>query len=91
MKLKFGLAYDQTPVKGASTRMVSLPDSDRTQISTGAQWALSGGSTLDVGLAYLMFDDASINNNQLLKARGLVKGSYSGSAWILGAQYSMPF
>ena len=91
MKLKFGLAYDQTPVKGAATRMVSLPDSDRTQISTGAQWALSGGSTLDLGLAYLMFDDASINNDQRLKARGLVKGNYSGNAWILGAQYSMPF
>ncbi len=91
LKLKFGLAYDQTPVKGEATRMVSLPDSDRTQISTGAQWALSGGSTLDLGLAYLMFADASINNNQLLKARGLVKGNYTGSAWLLGLQYSVPF
>jgi long-chain fatty acid transport protein len=91
LKLKFGLAYDQTPVKGERTRMVSLPDSDRTQISTGAQWALSGGSTLDLGLAYLMFADASINNDQLSKARGLVKGNYAGSAWLLGAQYSLPF
>ncbi len=91
VKLKFGLAFDQTPVKGATTRMVSLPDSDRTQISTGAQWTFAGGSTLDLGVAYLMFADASIDNDQRLKARGLVKGDYTGSAWVLGTQYSMPF
>jgi long-chain fatty acid transport protein len=92
MKLKFGLAFDQTPVKGETTRLVSLPDSDRTQISTGAQWAMGGGSILDVGIAYLMFADATINNDQRGgSARGLVKGNYTGSAWILGAQYSVPF
>ncbi len=91
MKLKFGLAFDQTPVKGAATRMVSLPDSDRTQLSAGAQWALAGGSTLDLGLAYLMFADASIHNDQTLKARGLVSGNYTGNAVLLGVQYSMPF
>jgi long-chain fatty acid transport protein len=96
MKLKFGLAFDQTPVKGEATRLVSLPDNDRTQISAGAQWALSGGSTLDVGLAYLMFADAPINNNQTVPvpaapSRGLVKGNYTGSAVLLGVQYSIPF
>lgn len=91
MKLKFGLAVDQSPVKNADNRLVSLPDNDRTQISTGAQWALSGGSTLDLGIAYLTIDDAAINNNQAAQGRGTVKGNYSGSAWILGLQYSVPF
>ena len=91
MKLKFGLAFDQTPVKGAATRMVSLPDNDRTQISTGAQWALSNGSTLDLGLAYIMFADASIRNDQTGAARGLVSGNYTGNVVLLGVQYSMPF
>ena len=91
MKLKFGLAFDQTPVKGETTRMVSLPDNDRTQISTGAQWALNGGSTLDFGIAYLMIASPTVNNNQLAEGHGLVKGSYTGNAWILGLQYSMPF
>jgi long-chain fatty acid transport protein len=91
LKLKFGLAFDQTPVKGESTRLVSLPDADRTQISTGAQWALAGGSTLDVGVAYLMFADSNINNNQFATGRGIVKGSYTGNVVLLGVQYSMPF
>ncbi|RFO96275.1 long-chain fatty acid transporter [Rhodoferax lacus] len=95
MVLKFGFALDQTPVKGASTRLVSLPDNDRTQISTGAQWKLANGSTLDLGLSYLFIDRASIDNNQSSATqaanRGRVTGSYDGSAWIVGAQYSVPF
>jgi long-chain fatty acid transport protein len=91
MKLKVGVAFDQTPVKGESTRLVSLPDSDRTEIATGAQWAMGGGATLDLGLAYLMFADTSINNNQAAAGSGLVKGNYTGNAWILGVQYSVPF
>jgi long-chain fatty acid transport protein len=93
LKLKFGLAFDQTPVRGETSRLVSLPDNDRTQLSGGAQWTLSGGATVDVGLAYLMFADASINNDQTkaTELRGLVKGNYTGSAVLLGVQYSMPF
>jgi long-chain fatty acid transport protein len=91
LKLKFGLAFDQTPVKGASTRMVSLPDNDRTELSTGAQWALAGGSTLDLGVAYLYIPDTSINNGLPGSLSGQVKGNYTGSAWILGVQYSVPF
>jgi len=93
--LKFGVAYDQTPVKGASTRLVSLPDADRTQVSAGAQWKLNGGATFDLGLAYLVFADAPINNNQTSANpqinRGTVNGSYAGSVVIVGVQYSVPF
>lgn len=96
LKLKFGVAYDQTPVKGADTRLVSLPDNDRTWLSFGAQWLPAKGSTLDVGATYLYIKDASIHNNQPSTLsptlnRGLVDGTYSGSVWILGAQYSMNF
>ena len=96
-KLKFGIAYDQTPVKGADTRLTSLPDNNRTWFSTGAQWKLAKEQSLDVGIAYLYLKDAQINNNQgtvpsaTLPMRGLVNGSYSDSAWILGAQYSLAF
>ena len=91
VKLKFGVAYDQTPVKGADTRLVSLPDNDRTWLSAGAQWTPSKGSTLDVGVTYLYVKDADINNNQVAVGRGLVVGSYNDSAWILGVQYSVAF
>ncbi|HZX32992.1 MAG TPA: outer membrane protein transport protein [Rhodocyclaceae bacterium] len=90
-KLKFGIAYDQTPTKGASTRLVSMPDNDRTWFSVGTQWKPSKETALDLGVAYLYVKDARIDNNQSLQARGRVTGNYSDSAWVLGAQYSMAF
>lgn len=91
VKLRFGVAYDQTPVKGSNTRLVSLPDNDRIWLSFGTQWAPAKDTAVDVGVAYLYVKDAQINNDQTAAARGLVSGTFSDSAWILGAQYSARF
>lgn len=92
-KLKYGIAYDQTPVKGANTRLVSMPDNDRIWFSFGAQWAPSKTSTLDLGVTYIHVKDSEIDNNQSAAPdfRGRVTGEYEGNIWILGAQYSMSF
>ncbi|TXT28066.1 MAG: long-chain fatty acid transport protein [Rhodocyclaceae bacterium] len=99
-KLKFGVAYDQTPVKGATTRLVSLPDNDRVWFSIGTQWKPAKNTTIDVGATYLLIKDADINNNQTVAVvdaataaqnRGTVKGTYDDKAIILGAQLSMAF
>jgi long-chain fatty acid transport protein len=91
LKLKFGLAYDQTPVKGASTRLVSLPDNDRTWFSTGAQWTVGKGGIIDAGVSYLLLKNSQIDNNQLVDGRGRITGEYSANAWIFGLQYSRAF
>jgi long-chain fatty acid transport protein len=94
-KLRFGLAWDETPVKGASTRLVSLPDEDRYWFSFGAQFVPAKNNRLDFGMAYLYVQDADIDNNQLNANpqlnRGRVTGTYENSVWIFGAQYSMSF
>jgi long-chain fatty acid transport protein len=95
VNLKFGVSFDQSPVKGEATRLVSLPDNDRTLISAGSQYLMGNGATLDFGAGYLMVGDSTVNNNQQSTTptsnRGTVKGSFSGNAVILGVQYSMPF
>ncbi|CAG4884909.1 Long-chain fatty acid transporter [Georgfuchsia toluolica] len=91
LKLKFGVAYDETPVKNASTRLVSLPDNNRIWLSFGTQWKPVKDSALDVGAAYLIMQDASINNNQAAAGRGQVTGTYKDSSWLLGVQYSASF
>ncbi len=91
-KLKFGIAYDQTPVKSPTERLVSLPDSDRIWFSAGAQWAVSKTSTVDLGATYIYAKDSKIANNQTAQGRGLVVGEYNNSSiWVLGGQYSMSF
>lgn len=91
IKLKYGIAYDQTPVKGASTRLVSLPDNNRVWLSLGGQWKPDAQSSVDLGLARLFIADARIDNNQLADGRGRVTGSYQDSAWLFGLQYSRAF
>lgn len=89
--LKFGIAYDQTPVKSAELRLVSLPDNDRVWVSAGAQWKMSKDAKFDLGAAYLYVRDTDINNNQIAAGRGRVTGTYDSNVWILGAQYSQAF
>jgi long-chain fatty acid transport protein len=90
-KLRFGLAYDQTPVPSAEYRLTSLPDNNRTWFSTGVQWKPEKNMALDFGVAYLYLKDADINNDQRLQGRGLVKGSYDDACWLIGGQASMNF
>jgi long-chain fatty acid transport protein len=91
----FGIAYDQTPVKKASTRLTSLPDNDRTWFTFGTQWKPAKEQTLELGVAYLYIPDTKINQNETslnpLTNRGTVTGEYDSSVWILGAQYSLAF
>ncbi|MDE2442089.1 MAG: outer membrane protein transport protein, partial [Betaproteobacteria bacterium] len=91
LKFKMGVAYDQTPVKGATTRLVSLPDNNRIWLSLGAQWKPTKTSAIDFGLAHLFVKDAQINNDQYAAGRGIVAGTFSDSAWLFGLQYSATF
>lgn len=91
VKLKFGVAYDQTPVQSDQHRLVSLPDSNRTWLSTGAQIKVAKDSLVDLGAAYLRVGESHIDNDQTALGRGRVAGVYDARVWILGAQYSMAF
>ncbi|HSD39203.1 MAG TPA: outer membrane protein transport protein [Rhodocyclaceae bacterium] len=90
-KLRTGLAWDQSPVRDASTRLTSLPDNNRLWLSLGTQWVPAKDSRIDVGFSYLLVGDADIDNNQSALGRGRVTGAYKGNVMILGAQYSQAF
>ncbi len=88
---KYGLAYDQSPVRGAEERLVSLPDNNRYWFSTGTRWQASERSALDLGLAYLYIPDTEIRADHVNQRQGRVIGEYDGSILILGAQFSHRF
>ncbi|NTV11946.1 MAG: fatty acid transporter [Zoogloea sp.] len=91
-KLRFGLAYDQSPVHDPQYRPTSLPDNDRTWLSIGTQYKATRDSVIDVGYTYLYVRDSGINNNgENPLTRGLVSGTYTASGHILGAQWSTRF
>ncbi|MEC5387470.1 outer membrane protein transport protein [Uliginosibacterium sp. H3] len=90
-KMKYGMAWDQSPVRSAEERLVSLPDNDRLWFTVGTQLQVDKVSTVDLGAAYIYIRDANIDNNQSSAGRGRVTGSYTGNVFILGAQYSLAF
>lgn len=58
VKTRFGVAFDKAPVKSATDRTMTLPDSDRTWLSFGAKYSLSKESSLDFGYSHIFFKDA---------------------------------
>ena len=101
--LKTGVAYDQTPVKGATSRSVRLPDSDRTWVSIGAGMKVKQSGKLDFGYSHLFIKQADINFTRSQQAPGFtvptaapgtastVAGSYEGSVDIFSVQYTFSF
>jgi len=90
-KWRYGLAYDQSPVRGNEERLVSLPDNNRYWITTGVQWKANRISTLDMGLAYIFVPRDRVASDQSSDYEGNVEGTYTGSIVILGVQYSARF
>ena len=91
LNLKFGLAWDQTPVRD-TTRLPRVPDEDRVWLSFGLQWRPDATSAVDVGYAHLFVKDAKINSNGgNALGKGTLVGEYENSVDILGVQYSTRF
>lgn len=82
-KLKFGIAYDRTPVRN-EFRSPRVPDNDRLWLSLGGQWNAGSYGKFDLGYSYLYVKDPSISLAPLA-------GKYDASAHIVGVQYSVGF
>lgn len=92
-KLRTGLAYDQSPVKSAEDRTMTLPDSDRTWLSFGARYSFSKTSSVDVGYTHLFFKDASTDRavTTSLGTVQTIRGKFDTSANLFSLQYNMKF
>ena len=96
--LKFGVAYDQTPVPSAEQRTVRLPDNDRYWLSAGAKYQMSKSGALDFGYSFVQVKDADIRNNQgtgvaslTAPQNGFVSGTYKATVNVFGVQYQHSF
>lgn len=87
MKLRFGLAYDQSPTNDR-TRTPRLPDESRTWVAAGIQYKLSRSGVLEAGYAHEFVRDASIDT--AVGASRLI-GRFDNKADIFSLQYSHSF
>jgi len=92
-KIRFGLAYDQTPTNDA-TRTPRLPDQDRIWLAAGVQYRVSKAGVLDFGYAHEFVRDASVNvpvPGFTTCAAGCLTGRFENKADIISIQYSHSF
>jgi long-chain fatty acid transport protein len=93
LKLRAGLAYDQSPVS-ADFRTPRTPNSDRIWLSLGANFRFTPTSSMDVGYTYIVVNDASLNkttDSSISALRDTVKGSYDSNVNILSVQFTHTF
>jgi len=95
LKLRMGVAYDQTPVRNAEYRTPRLPDSDRYWLSVGGQYKISAAGAVDFGYTHVFIRDGSIRNNagggRSQALQGFLIGDYKNSVDILAVQYTQNF
>lgn len=89
-KVRFGAAFDQTPVTNDPT--ARLPDSDRWWLAVGGEYKWNANMKFDAGLVYIFADSPSFNQNQgSTAANGLINGSYDASVVIFSLQATYTF
>ena len=84
IKLRAGIAFDQTPVSNPENRSPRTPDVDRKWLSVGLGYKLSDALNLDVAYTHITEEDADVNYTTN-DAQYLV-GSYSNAVDIFSAQ-----
>jgi long-chain fatty acid transport protein len=94
LMLKFGAAYDKTPVPDAAHRTVFLPDSDRIWLALGLKYKVSKDFTIDAGYAHEFVSDGDTYRNKGVGAagvQGIVSGSYSNYVNLFSIQGTISF
>lgn len=92
VKLRAGIAYDQTPARGAA-QLIRLPDGDRYWLALGAgfnwhQWSL------DLAYAHIFIEDRTVSQSVATSLGGteIFSAKYKASnANLFGAQLSYQF
>jgi len=87
--LRAGVAYDESPVPDAEHRTPIGPDNDRRWYALGARYAPVADFAVDIALAHIDMDAATINNTDSLGHT--LNGNYRLSGRFLSVQASWQF
>lgn len=102
LQLRFGLAYDQTPVKNADLRMNSMPDNDRILLSLGAKYDINRNHTINAAYTRIFIKNASANVNgycggstaadvACVSSKTQGSADFKSGANLFGLQYTYKF
>jgi len=85
--VRFGAAFDESPVPGPELRSARVPDSDRWWLAAGASYHRSPAWSIDFGYAHLFAEDPDIRRSRL--AGSTFIGEFDSAADIVSVQLTM--
>ncbi len=102
LQLRFGIAYDQSPVKSADYRLSTIPDNDRIWLSMGAKYDFNAHSSINIAYSYIHIQNAKANvngwcgslnpvANNCVSSRTDGSADFKGHANMLSIQYNYKF
>ncbi|WP_024303153.1 OmpP1/FadL family transporter [Pseudogulbenkiania sp. MAI-1] len=102
LQLRFGVAYDQSPVPDDNHRLSTIPDNDRYWFSVGGKYDLSKNSSVNLAYSYIYIKDAKANLNgycggadagsvTCVSSKTSASADYNSHAQIVGVQYNYRF
>jgi len=87
VKLRAGIAFDQTPVSNETHRSPRTPDSDRKWLSLGLGYKVTESMDLDVGYTHIYADTSKVNYTaESSLGNSILIGEYDNAVDILSAQ-----
>lgn len=96
--LRFGVAYDQTPIPSSYYRTPRIPGADRVWFTLGGGFKLSDTISLNAAYAHLIVKDPKMNKTIDMTDpddenlfRGNLKGTYEASVDIASVQLNYQF
>jgi long-chain fatty acid transport protein len=91
VKLRTGVAYDESPVPDAQHRTPRIPDNNRTWVALGLTYARSAQLSFDVGYAHLFVKDSTVDSTTEASIAHNLQGEYANKVDILSAQLNYRF
>ena len=92
LKLRSGVAYENSPIQNATERTQRVPDVDRLWLSAGATYEWSEKITFDLGYSHIFgIGDGAIDRTSTLPGQGTFNfiGKVDSSADIISASLKM--
>lgn len=94
LQWRFGVNYDQSPVRSSSTRLSTIPDGNRWLFGAGMKYDMDKHKTLAVSYNYLYIQNTHMrqqDQGQHVSSNVRGEANYRAYAHILGASYNYKF
>ncbi len=93
LTLRFGVCYDESPIRNAELRTPRIPCSDRLWLSTGIGYKF-GNYSIDLCYSYIFVlgdGEMSRTENAGTPLQNTLSGNYAAHIHVVGAQFGVKF